>query len=213
MRFFNEDVVPEEMKAEALNGIWPYFSCLKWFLKYAALAGLVVRVAYRLRSLSEQSPFDCSTFCYVSPFLSAVVRMVPNSEQEDEVLELIALSVELFKIHGAECEFTSLQSNLHASYPRSFYFSSSCGPSFSPNASYPRLALCYSKASNIREGRFNRPHYNCWSYKTQCDSRWDRRSDPGDGFAGSICADSQFAMPAGNTLSYNLRCSFPDYLG
>lgn len=75
---------------------------------------LVVRVLYRLRFLSEQSPFDAATFSYTFPLLSKTLTTggMPGKkggegeEDEDEdPLEQVALALEIIKFHCGECVF------------------------------------------------------------------------------------------------------------
>lgn len=82
LRCLNAMVVSEEVRAEPLNA-------------------LVLRVLYRLRTLSEQSAFDGPTFSYVSPLLSCVVENgdVIGSTEEDEPLERVALVINIMSFH------------------------------------------------------------------------------------------------------------------
>lgn len=68
---------------------------------------LVLRVLHRLRALSEQSLFEGNTFSYFSPLLSHVVTVngIPG-ESDEELVEQIALCVDIIKFHSAECKFT-----------------------------------------------------------------------------------------------------------
>ncbi|KAI0944136.1 hypothetical protein AcV7_002042 [Taiwanofungus camphoratus] len=84
LRSLGVDGVPEDFQLEPLNS-------------------LVLRVLYRLRSLSEQTPFDAATFNYASPLLNQVLLkggIAPA--EEDEPLEQITLAVDIIKFHGAE---------------------------------------------------------------------------------------------------------------
>lgn len=65
----------------------------------------MIRVLYRLRTLSEQSPFDVATFSYTSPLLSAVLSKGGIAlEEEDDPLEQVTLTVDIVKFHAGECE-------------------------------------------------------------------------------------------------------------
>ena len=65
---------------------------------------LIVRVLYRLRSLAEQTPFDAATFSYMFPLLAQVLMQGGvGSEEEDEVLEQVALVLDIIKFHCGEC--------------------------------------------------------------------------------------------------------------
>lgn len=65
---------------------------------------LIIRVLYRLRSLSEQSPFDSATFSYAFPLLAQVlVQGGSTSDDPDEALEQVALVLDIIKFHSGEC--------------------------------------------------------------------------------------------------------------
>lgn len=67
-------------------------------------AGLVVRVLYRLRFLSEQAPFDAATFSYAFPLLGQVITQGGIMlEEEDDPLEQVALALDIIKFHSGEC--------------------------------------------------------------------------------------------------------------
>ena len=60
---------------------------------------------YRLRTLSEQTPFDAATFSYAYPLLAGILTQGGvGSEDEDEILEQIALVLDIVKFHCGECE-------------------------------------------------------------------------------------------------------------
>ncbi|GBE83943.1 eIF-2-alpha kinase activator GCN1 [Sparassis crispa] len=67
------------------------------------LNSLVLRVLYRLRSLSEQSPFDAATFSYSSPLLSEVLLKGGIAlTDEDDPLEQVALALGVVRFHCGE---------------------------------------------------------------------------------------------------------------
>ena len=73
---------------------------------------LVLRVLYRLRSLSEQSPFDAATFSYTSPLLTQVlVKGGVALAEEDDPLEQVTLAVDIIRFHSGECEHFPLAHN------------------------------------------------------------------------------------------------------
>ncbi|KIL53961.1 hypothetical protein M378DRAFT_34132, partial [Amanita muscaria Koide BX008] len=73
LRALNVSVVPDELQVEPLNG-------------------LMIRVLYRLRSLSEQITFDSPTFSYAYPLLSEALRRGGiSAADEDEALEQVTL--------------------------------------------------------------------------------------------------------------------------
>jgi len=71
-----------------------------------------------LRSVAEQTPFDAATFSYAFPLLAEVlVQGGVGSGDEDEVLEQVALVLDIIKFHCGECMWLSFgersQSNIH----------------------------------------------------------------------------------------------------
>ncbi|KAJ7334076.1 armadillo-type protein [Mycena albidolilacea] len=89
LRSFKVTTVPEELTAEPLHS-------------------LIVRVLHRLRSLSEQAPFDSATFSYAFPLLAQVLtRGGIDPEDEEEALEQVALALEIIKFHCAEFSDTA----------------------------------------------------------------------------------------------------------
>jgi len=92
LRSLNIDVVPRELQVEPLNG-------------------LIIRVLYRLRFLSEQTPFDGPTFSFAYPLLSQVLKKGGISAQdEDEALEQVTLALDVIKFHCGQFS--------DATYPR-----------------------------------------------------------------------------------------------
>ena len=70
---------------------------------------LVLRVLYRLRTLSEQAPFDAATFSFSFFLLGCVARkggvgIEKGGEQDgDEALEQVSLVLDVIKFHRNEC--------------------------------------------------------------------------------------------------------------
>jgi hypothetical protein len=71
------------------------------------LGSLVTRVLYRIRHLSEQTPFDAGTFAYASPLISRIITQggigMEKSDTE-AVLEQLALAVDVISFHSRKCE-------------------------------------------------------------------------------------------------------------
>ena len=71
----------------------------------------MLRVLYRLRTLSEQAPFDAATFSFAFFLLGCVARkggvgvgIDKGGEQDgDEALEQVALVLDVIKFHRSEC--------------------------------------------------------------------------------------------------------------
>ena len=64
----------------------------------------MLRVLYRLRSLSEQTPLDSATFSYAFPLVQQVIQkggIQPG--EEDDPLEQVALSLDIIKFHSGDC--------------------------------------------------------------------------------------------------------------
>ncbi|CAE6494446.1 unnamed protein product [Rhizoctonia solani] len=89
LRVFDVPDVPEELKLEPLDG-------------------LITRVLYRLRSLSEQSPFDPSTYAYMSPFIDHVIRSGSiATTTPEEALEQVTLALDIIQFHCGEFSNTA----------------------------------------------------------------------------------------------------------
>ncbi|KAJ7606190.1 armadillo-type protein [Mycena polygramma] len=89
LRSLKVTTVPEELTAEPLHS-------------------LVIRVLHRLRSLSEQAPFDSATFSYAFPLLAQVLTLGGiDPEDEEEALEQVALGLDIIKFHCAEFSDTA----------------------------------------------------------------------------------------------------------
>ncbi|KAH0828924.1 armadillo-type protein [Lanmaoa asiatica] len=94
LRALEVGCVPAEQAAEGLNS-------------------LVLRVLYRLRTLSEQAPFDAATFSFSFFLLGCVARkcgvgISKEVEQDkDEALEQVALVLDVIKFHRSECTVCS----------------------------------------------------------------------------------------------------------
>ncbi|KAF8057458.1 armadillo-type protein [Lyophyllum atratum] len=104
LRSLKIEAVPEELQSEPLNrkstslGI-----CLKLTVLGIVAIVLLLRVLYRLRSLSEQAPFDAATFSYAYPLLGQVLLQGGLAvEEEEEALEQVALSLATIKFHCGE---------------------------------------------------------------------------------------------------------------
>jgi hypothetical protein len=89
-----------------LSGSAVCFVC--WENEFCAdsCPALVVRVLYRLRSLSEQAPFDAATFSYASPLLAQVLLkggVDVGEDGGDDALEQITLVLDIIRFHCSEC--------------------------------------------------------------------------------------------------------------
>ncbi|SPO29720.1 related to translation activator GCN1 [Ustilago trichophora] len=100
LRSIDEELVQEDFRAEPMNE-------------------LVLRILYRLRSLSEQSPLDAGTVAFIDPLIVRIVRaggFGVDPEDTDSVLEQIQLSLDFIDFHASVCE------DMH--YPRSSFIDS-----------------------------------------------------------------------------------------
>ena len=99
--------VPEAQAAEELNCTLFFSFAMGSFLN--GTTALVLRVLYRLRTLSEQVPFDAATFSFLFFLLGCVTRkggvgIDTGGEQDgDEALEQVALVLDVIKFHQSEC--------------------------------------------------------------------------------------------------------------
>ncbi|TRM56848.1 armadillo-type protein [Schizophyllum amplum] len=80
------------------------------------VGGLIARMLYRLRFLSEQTPLDAASFSYVFPLLQRVVEKGPILDDRDEAetreqsSEQLALALDVLTFHAASLS--------DAAYPR-----------------------------------------------------------------------------------------------
>ena len=73
--------------------------------RYSFALDLVLRVLYRLRSVSEQNILDAATFSLCSPLLTQVLLKGGISlTAEDDPLEQVALALDVIKFHAGECQ-------------------------------------------------------------------------------------------------------------
>ncbi|ORY90168.1 ARM repeat-containing protein [Leucosporidium creatinivorum] len=75
-----------------------------------SLPALVTRVLYRLRFLSEQSPFDAGTFAYGAPLVSKILRSggIGLEKNDNEgALEQLALALDFISFHARQCSETA----------------------------------------------------------------------------------------------------------
>ncbi|KZO93854.1 ARM repeat-containing protein [Calocera viscosa TUFC12733] len=83
LRAYNLPVVPAHLEAEPV-------------------AYVITRVLYRLRSLAEQSPFDSTSFMYITPLLTRLVTIggiALNAEDTEGQLEQLALCLDMMRFH------------------------------------------------------------------------------------------------------------------
>ncbi|KAH8103551.1 armadillo-type protein [Cristinia sonorae] len=81
--------IPEEIQVEGINS-------------------LVLRVLHRLRSLSEQTPFDVATYSYMSPLLYQVLfKGGVGLTEEDDPLEQVTLALQIIRYHCSEFSQTA----------------------------------------------------------------------------------------------------------
>ncbi|KAI5991791.1 armadillo-type protein [Pisolithus marmoratus] len=79
------------------------FPCIPEQLLAEPLHALVLRVLYRLRTISQQAPFDAATFSYAFPLLARVLHQGGiDVSEDDEVLEQIALVLDIIRFHTSE---------------------------------------------------------------------------------------------------------------
>jgi hypothetical protein len=67
---------------------------------------LVLRLLYRLQTLSEQATFDAATFSYIFPLLKKVLFSGGiQAADEDQALEQVSLALGVIKSHCGGCAF------------------------------------------------------------------------------------------------------------
>ena len=67
----------------------------------------MIRVLYRLHTLSEQTPFDADTFSFMYPLLSQVMLKGGIAvTEDDDPLEQITLALDTIKFHSGECKLS-----------------------------------------------------------------------------------------------------------
>lgn len=70
------------------------------------LTGLVLRVLYRLRTLSESAPLDGATLSYASPLLAVILKTggIGLQGEDSDPAEQIILVLDIINFHSGECE-------------------------------------------------------------------------------------------------------------
>jgi hypothetical protein len=111
LRALNVEGIPDNVKAEPLNrmskgnitcGHSPIYS------------ELVLRVLYRLRTVSEQAPLDASTFSWFSPLLTQVLlKGAIALAEDDDPLEQMVLVLDVIKFHSGECTYLFSSTSMH----------------------------------------------------------------------------------------------------
>jgi hypothetical protein len=136
------------------------------------LQEFVLRVLYRLRSLSEQAPLDSATFSYAFPLLFRVIQKGGIvSGEEDEPLEQVALSLDIIKFHCGEC----------TSSPRDPARSSThqllrlrCGYRFPTVRNHTRTVTRHAHSAKVKQRKLISA-YRSWSgYQRQRHKRRNR---------------------------------------
>lgn len=111
--------IPEDLEVEGISckQIVLYSPFHLDFHPWFSLLALILRVLYRLRTLSEQVPFDVATFSYAFPLFGAVLLQGGIQPiEEDEGLEQLALALDIIKYHSGECVYLSLPLFVHGWY-------------------------------------------------------------------------------------------------
>jgi hypothetical protein len=129
----------------------------------------VLRVLYRLRALSEQTPLDSATFSYAFPLLQQVIQKGGvGSDKEDDPLEQVALSLDIIKFHCGECEavcliIPRLSSSQH------LYFRRRC--CFSSASNHKWIIACDTHSTEIKQGELLGTYRSRTSYFSKCYKR------------------------------------------
>jgi hypothetical protein len=145
LRSLDVSDVPEDLQAEPVNReVSKFYDTTILIFRQE----LILRVLYRLRSLSEQTPLDPATFSYASPLLLRVIQKGGfGSDEGDEPLEQVALSLDIIKFHCGECTFVCL---ISVCCRPSQYFCSSHGPCLPAAPSNPWIATCHAHSAETK---------------------------------------------------------------
>ena len=108
----------------------------------------MLRVLYRLRSLSEQTPLDSATFSYAFPLLFQVIQKGGiGSGEDDEPLEQVALSLDIIKFHCGE----STSSSQIWFVLRPSTRCSRCGYHFPAAPNYTWIVTCHADSAKAKQ--------------------------------------------------------------
>lgn len=99
--------LPENYTAEPLYSRYSHRS--RWSLTTTDFTGLVGRLLYRIRSLSEHTSFDSATFSLFWPLLDLVIQKGGiEAMSEDDAVEQLVLALEIIRSHLNQCMLFSL---------------------------------------------------------------------------------------------------------
>lgn len=106
LRCLGIKTTPVDLTAEPVNCEWLSRTCYPSFILPLVL---IIRVLYRLKSYTEQSFLDVSTFCYVNPLITRLIETsASNASDADEALEQLTLALDFVKQHCAQCESSAV---------------------------------------------------------------------------------------------------------
>jgi hypothetical protein len=78
-------------------------------LTFVIFQGLIGRLLYKIRSLSEHSAFDAATFSLIWPLLHHVIEKGGiGTESEDDAVEQLVLALDVIRSHSNQCQFQFL---------------------------------------------------------------------------------------------------------
>jgi hypothetical protein len=84
---------------------------IRQYIAHTNFTGLVLRVLYRLRTLSENAPLDGATFSYAAPLLAVILKTggLGLQAEDSDPAEQIVLVLDIINFHSGECELHGLE--------------------------------------------------------------------------------------------------------
>ena len=150
----------------------PSLSTVKFYIRLhnitvlICLQDLVLRVLYRLRSLSVQTPLDPATFSYAFPLLFQVIeKRGVRSGEEDEPMEQVALSLDIIKFHCGECTSSSPDQARFSTHELPL---SRCGPRFPTAPNHTWIVTRHAHSAKVKQRKF------ISAYRSRSGHLWQR---------------------------------------
>lgn len=155
----------------------------------------MLRVLYRLRTLSEQAPFDAATFSFALFLLARVARQGgvgasgEGEQGEDEALEQVALTLDVIKFHRSECRLC-----LTSRVVRCAHAHASFRYRLSPPDDARTRVTCGEDTIAAEQGRIVAPHRSGRGYPGECNAGRGEGVDRGN--APPRNTRTQFVSPS-----------------
>lgn len=171
-------------------------------MSWTGSTALVLRVLYRLRTLSEQAPFDAATFSFAFFLLGRVaqkggVGVDEGGEQDgDEAIEQVALMLDVIKFHRSECTSPSRDCLVWLTH----WYTLSFGRLLSSQDDARTRVARGEDATTTEQGGVVAPHRSgrgdpreCDAGRSRCVDRWD--TPPGDARPKLVSASAPGVFP------------------